>query len=554
MKRKKYIVLTTIIISLLILFVPRGTYAKVSEYYAELKYNETTLSLKEQYQNEIDLITEYIKTNGIGGHNPNNNKYVIGYDLSTFNSTNKKVILIDISNTNNYIESTYGPYRTNKNVRFNVSMFYQMFNINNGNVVATSGVSSGNTFFYSYFADYNCNPTEENCIIDTNSIYYDTSYINEQYSNSVINLRDTYINDSTYYFIPLKVGNIVHLTSTELNAKEFFNSMGPQQEKAPYCTKTQPLGMFENPSEFSINISGISNALKEHIQGIITISYEASDIINTNQWEITDTISEYTTGDYELKCSTEQQKCELWFDYNYEDDIDTEINLNFKFKTINGINMPTFVRLYSCLKNYNDINITYDSIKNTNTGQTTTENKLDNIVGGIGSILNFLNPTNLIYIIVPTEEQMQSLLNEMQESINNKLGILGLPLTIYTRLMNLANTSTQENWCLSWNGVKVPNFEDFEIIGAGNWCFNEILENEQINTFRNICINIIGGLILLAFIQYLHNTYNKVVDAPDRDEYEYITTEDVYTVNNETGELTNHVWKKRRTVREKVDK
>ena len=216
--------------------------------------------------------------------------------------------------------------------------------------------------------------------------------------------------------------------------------------------------------------------------------------------------------------------------------------------------MPTFIRLYSCLKNYNDINISYSNIKNDNNSQTPTENKLDNVIGGIGNILNFLNPANLIYIIVPTEQQMQSLLNEMQEKINSKLGIVGLPLTIYTRFMNLANTSTQDNWCLTWEGVKVPNFEEFEIIGAGSWCFNTILQNQTINTFRNVCINIIGGLILLSFIQYLNNAYHKIVDSPDRDEYEYITTEDVYNVNNETGELTNHVWKKRRTVREKVDK
>ena len=154
--------------------------------------------------------------------------------------------------------------------------------------------------------------------------------------------------------------------------------------------------------------------------------------------------------------------------------------------------------------------------------------------GLLRQIIDIFKTGNLEYLIIPTEEQMQTLLNDMQTKVNQKLGILGLPLTIYTRFMNLAQTETQENWCITWNNVTVPNFEnETPIIQSGSWCFNTILENEKVSTFRTICINIIGGLIILSFIQYLMNALHRVLDVPQHEEYEYITTEDVqeYSAN-----------------------
>lgn len=368
-----------------------------------------------------------------------------------------------------------------------------------------------------------------------NYVYTTPTWTNTSFSiaNVTYNYQDnlplTFLNGPAYHWIP----------------SDIFS-----EEEQPICNATQVVGMFENPSEFNVTISGTGNVMKENIEGIITISYDANTTYSASDWEIIDTISEFTTGEYKFTCDNQYSKCELKYSYNYEDDIDETITMNFKFKTITNVDMPSFVRLYNCSKNYENINITYNYTKKT-TQQDTTDNKIDNIVGGIGNILNFLNPSNLIYIVVPTEKQMQSLLNEMQDSINSKLGILGLPLTIYTRFMNLANTSTQENWCITWDSIKVPNFENSEIIPSGQWCFNTILENQTINNFRNVSIGIIGGLILLSFVQYLNNVYHRVIDSPDRDEYLYITTEDIYDINDDTGEVSNHKLVQKKTRREK---
>ena len=112
------------------------------------------------------------------------------------------------------------------------------------------------------------------------------------------------------------------------------------------------------------------------------------------------------------------------------------------------------------------------------------------------------------------------------------MGILGLPITIYVRVMEIATANTQDNWCISWNGIKVPNFENEQaIIPEGQWCYDTILENQTLNNFRNTSLLIIGGLILFSFLQYLNNTYHRILDIADKDNYEYIVVEN-QTENN----------------------
>ena len=126
----------------------------------------------------------------------------------------------------------------------------------------------------------------------------------------------------------------------------------------------------------------------------------------------------------------------------------------------------------------------------------------------------------------------------MQTQVTTKLGILAFPITLYTQIIDLVQNVNDSNWCITWDPVKVPNFEDSVIIEAGEFCFSTILQNEKINSFRTSCHLIIGALILLAFVQYLRNCANKVLDVPDRSDYTYITTTTTtyYTYDHSTGE------------------
>lgn len=172
------------------------------------------------------------------------------------------------------------------------------------------------------------------------------------------------------------------------------------------------------------------------------------------------------------------------------------------------------------------------------------------IICKLKSIVKFLKPTSLSNLIIPNEDQMHDLMDTMQTQVTSKLGILAFPVTLYTQIINLVQNVSDTNWCIDWNDVVVPNFEDSVIIEAGQFCFSTILQNEKVSTFRNSCLVIVGGLILLAFAQFLKNCYNRVLDLPDRDDYTYVTTEDVYSVNSK-GEAELKQVRNRSTYREK---
>lgn len=416
---KKYLLVG--LISLFILLVPHGTYAMVTDYYGELKYSDSNIDLQEQYKNEINLITEYIEQNGLAGRNLTDGKYVIVYKLNTFNTSSKEVLLIDMSKSSNYIQNTYqNNNRSNSNIKIYYGFASNTFNIINNEVVKVGGDITGNNFFYSYYEDFNCNPTQENCQIYYNSIVFNTNYL---YNSYTLLLKQ--LDSNTIYDVPLKVGNIIHLTSIQLNAKDFFDSLGPQQEQL-YCSRSQVLGAVSNVSSITFNVKGVSNALSEQLNGKITLSYEHSSILSSNDFDVSFSSNEdFVTGDHDLNCSTEQQYCELTYSYNYQDDIDTELDLNFTIKTISGVSMPYFIRMYACTKD--DVNNTTFTYSYSNLSPSSSD---DNS----GLINNFLQDGNL--------PDVSGLVDTSLVPAGPLDSILLLPLNVMQALLNVLNSST----------------------------------------------------------------------------------------------------------------
>lgn len=197
--------------------------------------------------------------------------------------------------------------------------------------------------------------------------------------------------------------------------------------------------------------------------------------------------------------------------------------------------------------------VTEETKKTSDAITSTSDNDEDEscgIICKLKTIVKFLKPTSLSNLIIPNEEQMHDLMDTMQTQVTSKLGILGFPITLYTQMIDLVQNVSDTNWCIDWPDVTVPNFEDSVIIASGQFCFSSILQNEKINAFRVSCHLIIGALILLAFVQFLKNCYNRVLDLPDREEYTYFTTEDVYSVSA-NGETELKQVRNRSTYREK---
>lgn len=155
-------------------------------------------------------------------------------------------------------------------------------------------------------------------------------------------------------------------------------------------------------------------------------------------------------------------------------------------------------------------------------------------------------------LFIPTDEQMSDLLNDTQTKLNSKLGILGLPTTLYTQFLNLLTSDVNENSCIEFEDIKDPVYDQV-LITSSSYCFSSLLENERLNSFRTACMLIVGGLIILAFCSYLKKSYNRIMDIADFDEnYEYITSEDSYNIDYSTGEVKSMRHNERRTRREKV--
>lgn len=572
MKNKKFI---AILIVLTMMIIPKVNAASTTYNY-EIKYNETNQQKINDNLDKIQAIKTYVEQNCLGQYCPLNGSYVLSIQLPTIDTGDFLVRLHNFSyNSNgNGDMSTYwasNQYGTGGNLRFATTMYYQTFRFVNGVLQRQSTASVGSTTI-TYTIDTNvCDPNNADCIM-TGNYYWDTSYLDDR---TFFTVKSGCTGVTNCKEVPILISNDdnhIYTVNEHLPVKDFFDNFNiiPEIEPVESSCPNIQIANISAPNNFTTGGTAIINKDSEIVWHEINIDTDIGNNTNVpnDYWEVLS----YRGGE-------NRELYQYFYRYNCEVIIDTEnnnnnsfhCNIKYYFTTDSEENIEAnAVFVIKRNTNYSSNLLTNTIVSGTNcdlqrvdtttnwnnnvTSETDNNNWWNNITNTLSNIFNFLNPSNLIYLIVPTENQMQSLLNEMQESINNKLGILGLPITIYTRFMNLANTETQQNWCINWDSIKVPNFEENEIIASGSWCFNSILENEKINNFRVFSINIIGGLILLAFIQYLNNTYHKVIDSPDRDEYEYITTEDLYDVDRNTGELTNHRWLRKSTRREKIDK
>ena len=179
------------------------------------------------------------------------------------------------------------------------------------------------------------------------------------------------------------------------------------------------------------------------------------------------------------------------------------------------------------------------------------QNEIKNSINSLPQRIWATIKADLQALFVPTDVQMQGLMDEVEETMTSKLGLLGLPATLYFNVMHiLEDVESESNWCFSWNAVKVPNFESYNIIQAGNWCFDSINENEKIASMRTTAHLLMGALILLGFVGYLWNKKNVILEIPDREDYIYITEEDSFMYDINSGEVVgNGMHKTKKTER-----
>lgn len=481
---KKYLLIS--LFCLLFFIVPRETQALVSDYYSEVKYSQNLLNTVEQNQELFENIKNYFNNRPMLDiyRNTiliNDGYYALRFDTNSDNSS-MYVDWIDLHNTPisdwNIIENTYGTYNSSKILTFVLVKQTFLCNINGNNVTSCS-IYSGGTGSQTYsYNNLSCNPTQENCTIEEDRYYYDTSFLNNTYEYY---LRDTFFSSNNEYYIPLKVNNIIYLAPpTTINAKTFFDSFNDNSvPEPPYCTKSLVLGSLSSVSDFTFIVEGSSNVLDLPLQGKFDFTYEHSSILSSSDFEVIFNDNNFDIiGDYELICSSTSQSCSLYYDYTYQDDITEIVKFSFTIKTIQNVTMPSFIRLYACMKddNYNaSLTYTYNNIS---TDNISTDNSLNNFLqdGSLPSI-NGLSDTS----IIPSGPVD---------------AILTLPLNVMNALLSTLNSST----CLPLQ-LPIPFTGGTLVLPCISTLYAKI---NGLNSFLNWFSAIFSAFILYEYLIYLY--------------------------------------------------
>lgn len=191
-------------------------------------------------------------------------------------------------------------------------------------------------------------------------------------------------------------------------------------------------------------------------------------------------------------------------------------------------------------------------IDNQNKNQQQTNEKLDEaektrkgIWNTIKDLPNMLK-NMFLSLFVPDDNYFEDKFDELLGNVEDVLGFLAYPFTLITRTFEFFLTIEDTgNYVISWEDVKVPNFEEYSIIKAGSFDFATLLDDSRVASLRNIAFVFINALLLLAFLQLCHNKYNQVFGG-DVSTTEFISVAEEYDIDYNTGEVSNikHIEKK----------
>lgn len=343
-----------------------------------------------------------------------------------------------------------------------------------------------------------------------------------------------------------------NLNINERNYVEIFACVAGGPSWSSYITNDDLNGAFQNGAVNSLNIGISCKTSVQSYNGTIFKFY-----FKVYKWRIPSGQDVYEVSSYWRFNSSEAS---LLLDIR---DIKITDKDNFYDDSVlvaNGKGQDIIINQNkTIINNQNDIKNNTDKIKDTimsDDSDTTSSKcgivcKLKGIFTGIANLPSKIGDL-LKSLFIPSDEQMSDLLNDTQTQLNSKLGILGLPTSIYTQFLNLLTSDVNENTCIQFDDIKDPVYDQL-LIGSSSFCFNTLLQNEKLNTFRTSCLLIVGGLLLLAFVSFLKKQYNRILDINDPDEnYEYITSEDSYNIDYSTGEVTGMKHNERKTRREKI--
>lgn len=141
------------------------------------------------------------------------------------------------------------------------------------------------------------------------------------------------------------------------------------------------------------------------------------------------------------------------------------------------------------------------------------------IIGGIKGIwqavLNLpkMILDGLVGLFVPSEGFFSSYFDELLIWFEERLGILGYPITFTVEVLNRILDLDFNEPVISWDDMYVPLFEDeVPLIPAGEINFKTLVEsNETILNFYNTYLIIVDGLLVFMIIKLIQRKHDEIV-------------------------------------------
>lgn len=457
--------------------------ALTSDYYTELKYSNELINLVEENQNKIDLIVNHANYNGVWGQ-PFNGKYIIAINMQTINTNNIDIRFIDMSLnrfddffsiSNSYIAGDY----MYSYFGFGYFGYYETYTITN-NVITSTRNSAGQLSFSYHYQDYNCNPTQENCLLSIDNYYFYTDFLDEQYKTLNIQFNES----PSITNIPLKFNNETYIQPTEFNLYNFLNSFVSVDSEQNVCDRTAVLGAVSNVNEIKLNVKGETSALAEPLKGTFTLNYSKDYAFSSDDFivEFVNNSGVQVVGNYNFKCDDLSYNCYLNYEYNTSDDITETADFSFKIRSADNGIMP-LIKIYSCTTNDDYTYISYD-YTNGPSDSTTNNPSLENIltdstppdISGLGDMTGWLPPG-------PVDS------------------ILTLPLKMLQSITSfLSGTCTPVKYTLP--------FVNYETELS---CMNEIYDKINATTFFELTGTIASTIILITYFTFLYNWIDGVL-------------------------------------------
>lgn len=312
-----------------------------------------------------------------------------------------------------------------------------------------------------------------------------------------------------------------------------------RQQEVNNCTNAY---MFNLKSGYTINPS---NTLVTTDGAFYTEDYIT---INNDVTQLTIKNGSHDVGYYILVYDTNKSILDYWYSDN------------------RTMTLPSGSKYFRIVTKNANIMV-YDGNKGCNNKLDEAETTRKGILGKIGDLISYINPTSpnffvyklidllkqaLQYLFVPSNDYFSNWYADFRTYIELKLGFLSTPITIFLDFINMFLNLSEEDIIINIPDIYVPNFEEHKIISATTFNWSDLLESKQsLNNLWNLYLDFIDVFMILNFLGLCEVTYARIFGG-DTTQYEYYTTEVSYDVDNSTGEVKNTRYNERKTRREKV--